>query len=298
MTARWLWRAFFVIISLPAASSVCVAEEEEQEKRIKQVVEPFLKALTDKEIDAAMKYADVPWLTDNEKIIKDRDELKKHLQEKMKSFDAKRWQGKINAVATIDDIKRNDDTKKFRDTVDKVLNTKDQFVILANDAPLAMFWFLVRKQKDTVSLAGGPYRMTYLLVDNTIPDDANAILEHAEQIALYSLKPEGLSKWNELGKTVVKDAETRKRLIAEFKTGVEESIGVGALCFNPRHMIKATYNGKSVEMVICFECMQVQVRLGDKEAKTIYIAQGPEAFFDKVLKDAGVELAPKRKEER
>jgi hypothetical protein len=141
--------------------------------------------------------------------------------------------------------------------------------------------------------------------DNKIPDEARAILEKAEEIELLSIDPvrpvekpkNDFHGWKVLGKTVVKDAEVRKKLVAAFKKGVEENKGEAAICFNPRHGIRASQDGKTADFLICFECFHGHTYAGDKELAGFLITDSPEAVFDKVLKDAKVPLAekPKRK---
>jgi hypothetical protein len=138
---------------------------------------------------------------------------------------------------------------------------------------------------------------------NKIPDKARAILEKAEQIELLSIDPERPKEnpkddfhgWKVLGKTVVKDAEVRKKLVAAFQKGVEENKGEAALCFNPRHGIRASHDGKTADFLICFECFHGHTYVGEKEIEGFLTTDSPEAVFDKVLKDAMVPLAEKPK---
>jgi hypothetical protein len=141
--------------------------------------------------------------------------------------------------------------------------------------------------------------------DNKIPDEARAILEKAEEIELLSIDPvrpvekpkNDFHGWKVLGKTVVKDAEVRKKLVAALKKGVEENKGEVAICFNPRHGIRASHDGKTADFLVCFECFHGHTYVGEKEIEGFLTTDSPEAAFDKVLKDAKVPLAekPKRK---
>lgn len=135
-----------------------------------------------------------------------------------------------------------------------------------------------------------------------IPADAKAILEKAEQIEVLSLYPandkekgkEFFHEYPILGKVVVKDEKTRKALIEALEGGAKGNKGVAANCFIPRHGIRATAGGKTLELVICFQCLQVHGYIGgDKENAGFLIARSPQPVFDKVLTDAGVKLAPK-----
>src|SRR5262249_37945696 len=88
--------------------------------------------------------------------------------------------------------------------------------------------------------------------ENKVPDDARLIVEKAEEIELLSIDPArpvekpktDFHGWKVLGKTVIKDAEVRKKLVAAMKKGVEETKGQVAICFNPRHGIRASHDGK------------------------------------------------------
>jgi hypothetical protein len=139
--------------------------------------------------------------------------------------------------------------------------------------------------------------------ENKIPDELRAILEKAEQFELLSLSPDrpqeqpkvAFHGWKVLGKTTVKDAETRRKLVTAFKKGVAENNGIVAACFNPRHGIRVTADGKTVDFVICFECDQVQAFVGDKKEPGFLITDSPQAVFDGVLKEARVPLPEKPK---
>lgn len=130
---------------------------------------------------------------------------------------------------------------------------------------------------------------------NQIPEELQAILDKAEEFELYSLSPEPQKEdafhgWKVLGKTTVKDAEVRKKLVAALKKGVSENEGEVAACFNPRHGIRVTHDKKTVDFVICFECLQVKAFVGDKDTKRFLTTKSPQATFDGVLTAAKVPL--------
>ena len=89
------------------------------------------------------------------------------------------------------------------------------------------------------------------------------ILENAT-FELYSLDPakeddeKGFHGYAVLGKTVVKDADVRKEMIASLYKAIAENDGTAADCFVPRHAIRATHKGKTVDVLICFQCYQVK----------------------------------------
>jgi hypothetical protein len=135
--------------------------------------------------------------------------------------------------------------------------------------------------------------------EHQIPAAAKAVLEKAEDFELLSLEPVATNMmgnfhgWKVLGKTAVKDAETRKKLIEAFEKGVSEYKDGAARCFNPRHGIRVKHDGKTVEFVICFECAQVHVAIrdGNSQPQTFLISQSPAATFNDVLKKADIPLA-------
>jgi hypothetical protein len=128
---------------------------------------------------------------------------------------------------------------------------------------------------------------------------AKAILDKADQLELYSLEPDekeaaanpdgGFHGWKILGRTTVKDAEQREKLLAALYKGLKDSKGEMAKCFNPRHGIRATAGGKSVDAVICFECLQVVYYVGGRQTKDT-LTEAPQRVFDEVLKEAKVPL--------
>jgi hypothetical protein len=60
------------------------------------------------------------------------------------------------------------------------------------------------------------------------------------------------------------------------------------------------HEGKTVDVLICFECYWVYVYLDDKEepADRIAITRDAQPLFDKVLRDAGIPLAKKLEQEK
>jgi hypothetical protein len=136
--------------------------------------------------------------------------------------------------------------------------------------------------------------------ENKLPADAKVILEKAEQFEMFSLDPsvervkgkDGFHSWKVLGKTVVKKAEVRKQILADLDKGISDSDGNGAKCFDPRHGIRAKHDGKTIDLVICFECGWIYVFHDDNaERRGVAVTNGkPQTIFDKVLKDAEVPL--------
>ena len=134
--------------------------------------------------------------------------------------------------------------------------------------------------------------------DNALPEDVLRILSKAEQLELLSLLPEPektkpkdhFHGYTVLGKTALKDATGRKNLVESFTKGMQGQINP-ANCFEPRHGIRATHDGKTVDLVICFACSQFYVHDAAGKSTRYLVNASPEPLFDKVLQDAGIQKA-------
>lgn len=144
------------------------------------------------------------------------------------------------------------------------------------------------------------------LEKNRLPTETKRILEQADDFVLYSLYPARIKEIEEqkkqvgkeffhdfmvLGKTEVGAREVRERLLNALFKGISESDGSIAMCFSPRHGIRAVLNGETVDLIICFECLQIETHAA--AGKSVLTSASPEPVLDHVLKEAGVELAPK-----
>ncbi|MBY0525870.1 MAG: hypothetical protein K2R98_20930 [Gemmataceae bacterium] len=140
--------------------------------------------------------------------------------------------------------------------------------------------------------------------DNKVPDKFLKVLEKADALELYSLQPDeekgkdSFHGWKVLGKTTVKEKEPRTKLLGAVLKGIADSDGSAAKCLIPRHGLRAVHDGKTVDLVICFECHHVYI-YADKEEKrelSLTTAETPQPTLDKILTDAGIKLAPKANE--
>jgi hypothetical protein len=134
--------------------------------------------------------------------------------------------------------------------------------------------------------------------ENKLPADALDILTKADSFEVFSLDPnvlekdrakKGLEYYNPIGQgKAVKDVPVRKKLIDSLSKGMEGKIEE-AKCFNPRHAIRATHDGKTVELVICFECQHLYLYgPGDKGPVNLRVSNMPLETFDHVWKDLGL----------
>ena len=135
--------------------------------------------------------------------------------------------------------------------------------------------------------------------ENKIPDQTREILERASLFELLSIghgpspkKPtEDFHGWPVIGKTTVKDQDTRNRLVAALEKAVGENKGDSMKCFNPRHGIRVAHGGKTADFVICFECYQVMVYVAGEKEQRFLITASPAPVFNQTLQNAKVPLA-------
>jgi hypothetical protein len=131
-----------------------------------------------------------------------------------------------------------------------------------------------------------------------LPAAAEKALKAAEKFELYSLHPEVPKEkpkdefhgYKVLGKVALKDNKQKQQVLRALKKGVEDSSGVAG-CFRPRHGLRVTYKGGTVDFVICFECMNIRIFAG-KEAAVVWTTAEPTDLFNGILKKAGVPLPP------
>jgi hypothetical protein len=99
-----------------------------------------------------------------------------------------------------------------------------------------------------------------------------------EPPAYDSNNPERLHGYLILGSAVIRDAALQKELVDSVKDAVKGNTGIAAACFNPRHAIRATRGGKSVDMLICFQCLQMEVYQGAKWKMSLISSTQKELF--------------------
>jgi hypothetical protein len=122
---------------------------------------------------------------------------------------------------------------------------------------------------------------------------------------LYSLEPdqnaaaspntpsatESFHGYPVLGKTEVKDAVVRRKLVAAFNHGVHDHDGSAAACFLPHHGIRVQKGKDIVDLVICFQCAQVKMFNNGEPLETLLISTSPRAAFNDVLDRARVPVS-------
>jgi len=98
-----------------------------------------------------------------------------------------------------------------------------------------------------------------------------------------------------LGETEVTFPSERAAIVGEFKKAVANFDNVVASCFDPRHDIRFVFNGKTYDILICFECRSYVVLCDGKHLSGGGV-KGTPVVMNEILKKANVPL-PKQPRE-
>jgi hypothetical protein len=90
-----------------------------------------------------------------------------------------------------------------------------------------------------------------------------------------------------LGKTGITSPKDRSAILAAIKKGIAKSDREEYKCFWPRHGVRLMQSGKTIEYLICFQCLQLDEFLdGRRSHKTT--ADTSAKLLDEQLRSAGV----------
>ena len=94
-----------------------------------------------------------------------------------------------------------------------------------------------------------------------------------------------------LGSTELVNVETKNSAISTLTDAVRNSDGGSAMCFSPRHSLRAiTSRGKIYHFVTCFHCNQIWIFSGETRIGEVKI-NGTQKPLDDILSAAQIPLA-------
>lgn len=132
----------------------------------------------------------------------------------------------------------------------------------------------------------------------TFPDRAARLLRNADMLLVFSLEPvagpsdpKGFHGWPVLGQVGV-DKEDREEFVKAVLAGAAPKDSERALCFDPRHGIRAVSKDGTVDLVICFECSQVEVFYSGGSNDYFIPNSTLHETLSKRLSKAGIPVAP------
>jgi hypothetical protein len=130
-----------------------------------------------------------------------------------------------------------------------------------------------------------------------------AVLAAPEALELFALLPfpsqgeeplkpgeEAFHGYRILGRARVEDAGARAALLGLVRRGIDASDGAVAVCFLPRHGLRAERGGAAVDLVLCYECMQARVYGAGAEPGEIATASTVEPEVSAFFRAQGLEL--------
>ncbi|MEX1024183.1 MAG: hypothetical protein WD226_03815 [Planctomycetota bacterium] len=130
-----------------------------------------------------------------------------------------------------------------------------------------------------------------------------AILKGATELELLALDPAGPTPETLVDPTYFHGYGIRGRATVTGSTASElldaigracrENDGQVALCFNPRHAIRATAGEDTVDLVICFECLSFRLFTNDDDAYGNDLAATQEPEVSAIYRAAGLSIAPR-----
>ena len=85
-----------------------------------------------------------------------------------------------------------------------------------------------------------------------------------------------------LGKAEITDRKEQRTLVRALARGVRENDSTEGSCFLPRHALHIEESGRSMDLTICFTCLQVEAR-GFNNGNYFLVSQSPRPIFDKSL---------------
>lgn len=134
------------------------------------------------------------------------------------------------------------------------------------------------------------------------PSAKHPLLSNEENRRQAKETKQKIQDWPVLGSTKISDKVTQKKLVEDLEKSIAACTHhLMAPCFQPRHALRARAGGKTVELLICFECWQVHPYLDGKRSELVATNDSPKVLFNDLLKAAKVPLAlepPKRDQKK
>lgn len=137
---------------------------------------------------------------------------------------------------------------------------------------------------------------------SVLPEDPDELILYSVHGTLYSLPHEERERLRQgemlygyplLGKVAITDPGKRRDVLAAVRADLRGE-GVSARCFRPRHVLRAVAGGRTVDLLICYECGNYKLYQDGELVRSRLQLTGTSAapVLNAVLTDAGVPIAP------
>lgn len=138
-------------------------------------------------------------------------------------------------------------------------------------------------------------------VDSALPQDVQILLDKGQKFFLYALQPEHLPDTDMqalpnfhgypiIGQTPVKSTPFRQDLLEAIRSELGSKSAEG--CFAPKYGIRVVRNKKTVDLLISFNCEQMQV-YDARGMRRISIGGAAQSVFNHILAELDVPLPEK-----
>jgi hypothetical protein len=140
--------------------------------------------------------------------------------------------------------------------------------------------------------------------EKRIGPEAGAVLSDPDALEILALEPrleplggplppdaDAFHGYLVLGRAGVSDPAERARIIALVGRGIEEADDRVAACFAPRHGLHATLEGRSLDLVICYECLRIRLFGAGGDGREVQTANGVEKELSEIFRAHGLAIA-------
>lgn len=95
-----------------------------------------------------------------------------------------------------------------------------------------------------------------------------------------------------LGKIEIGDPDLRRKVISAIKADIRSGAN-GSKCFWPRHVLRVVKGGKTIDLVICFECHNFELHKNGEphRGNTPPIGESSKTLLNEILTDAAITIA-------
>lgn len=133
-------------------------------------------------------------------------------------------------------------------------------------------------------------------LDSTLPLKIREVLEKAQTLEVLGLSSEervGIGWHPDISVSLPANPQ-RTQLLQAFYFDASAGPNPSA-CFLPRHGLKATYNGKTIEVIICFQCHLFAIRgdLGEFDGGVYLNGSASHHLFEQILQEERTKMGVK-----
>jgi hypothetical protein len=126
------------------------------------------------------------------------------------------------------------------------------------------------------------------------PDALPRAFARAERFEVLALDPftqsdtipDNYYGWRVVGRAAVTDRPARARLIESLRRSLRQPGVEPGFCFHPRHGLSVTRAGRTVDLVICFECSRFESYENGEQTDFAPVGGAPEPLFNDLLRAA------------